>query len=430
MRQKLLAGANEGGQNTMLCKKCKTAVFDEDDKCGFCGADLKKQRRKKILPMLVLVCIVAGLIIFISCISKRSSATSNEPVETVAAQQEKETAEPVAELVDDYEPAPTTSPDTSKTNEEVDVMLKESLEGIKLFYESYSPSINYISKNGYLYDIPGKAYVKINELIDTGKISEDYADKNILFLYLKESDLLGGSQSMSLSLYTAYETGNGYRIAVSDEEILEISAKDLQAIMEKYVAYHGEIVRFSSGSGDFVQIAKEIQEAVGATADLDVRYMAGDDKYAVAVVSQAGNPVKIEEYVFMKESGSWIIMISNFEGSEKYRVDINKILPDLSMQLLPSYNMRHYTNRMKGNFAEVIEGMKELRLIRDNDGSATFASGTTEYVYLEFQSGKRFVGHLNAEYAWEMFEIQDYAEGEEILLGFDKNPPLFVMKQY
>lgn len=421
----------------MLCKKCKTAVSDIDTVCGYCGSDMT-HKRDRIVLLIVFFSIVTFLVTYLIYAGNQTGQPENLTPGAAAPEPNPDIAPPTStpEPVKTEEPTPTSSPDMEKTQGQVMAMLNEVLLAVNQFYEDYSPSVAYISKNGYLYDLPGKAYVKIHEVAELMGLGPEYSERNILFFYMKPSDLKGISgfsvnDDSGLVIFAAYETKDGYYMTASLQSNSGlISRTELQRILEKYKSEHGPIIRYPADSEDFSSIVSEIGAYNNFNSGYDVRYMAGDDKYAVAVVSPVGSPEVIEEYVLMDRDGEWKICVSNFEDFERYKVDVNRLLPDLNLSLLPDYDMHNYIYRMRNNFAEVINAMKSSGMISDRDGVASFASGTAEFVYLEFQSNVKFIGHLNADNVWVMFAISDYHEGEAVLRSITKNPPLFIMKQY
>lgn len=429
----------------MLCKKCKTAVNEDDKVCKYCGNNLKKNNN----IIIVIICLIVLAIIVAFYLQKNKKDNIIE----VPSVTDTPTAEPSVEPTTDpgslptetpvvnettkpsEEPIPSVEPDLTKSIEEVAAIVDNISKAADEYIEKYSEQISYLSKNGYLYELASKSYVKLADLLDLTEFNPENKDARALLLYLKPDDLQGIKDfhvkpSSEFEVFATYETKDGYFMSSTNNAGGIISKEDLEKVLDKYLINQGKIVQVLKKDADYNEIIEELKATTSETNGFDVRSINKNDKYCVAVVSPLGKATQINEFVLQKIEGKWKVVESNFETISKYRLEINKKLVDLDFDLLPEYNMSSYSKYIVTDFAQVIKVMKdEVKVITDADLPVVFSSGTDDFVYLEFTSGKKFVGGLSKENVWVMYPVQDYDQAFTIMTSIKEDAPTFILKQ-
>lgn len=426
----------------MLCKKCKTAVSEDDKVCKYCGNNLKKNNTNIIIGVICLVLLIAIIAFYlqkgkdniIEVPAITAIPTAESSVEPSTEPQPTETTAPVEITPKPEEAIPSVEPDLTKTKEEVEKIVDDIAKASDEYVKKYSDQISYLSKNGYLFELASKSYVKLTDLLEVTQMNPENKDARALLLYLKPDDLQGIKEfyvkpSQEFEVFTAYETKEGYYMSSTNNAGGIISKEDLEKALDKYVITQGKITQVLKSDADYETIITVLKEISGETNGFDVRSINKNDKYCVAVVSPIGNPNQINEFVLQKIDNKWTMVIPNFETISKYRLEINKKLIDLDFALLPDYNLNTYIKYVVTDFEEVINVMKSSNLISDADLPATFSSGTDDFAYLEFKSGKKFVGGLSKEKVWVMYPVTDYNEAFIIMTSIKEDAPTFILKQ-
>ena len=429
----------------MICKNCKTAVEDNAIECNNCGATLNNNNNKWKLAVGILFAASIGLVYFLN--SDRFTTINHNPAEAAqtnalslppasnAASNIQEKPVTIEQPVYIEEPVPVSVANLDKPIDEVWEIVDEAVRCVNDYYNSYRETVAFLAKNGYLYDNPAKAYVLVGDMDALTDIDEKYLEESLMFFYLKPGDLfeysyLRVSESNELKIFAGLETRDGFAIAAENEQGGIINREDLKVVLDNYSWEHGLIRKIEFQSDEFEQIIKILGEHIGNSNGFDVRYMYRDDKYICVVASPKGQPMEVSQYILHDTGDILNIEISEIETINNHRAAINQHLPDLNQSLLPTYDLENSLKYLKNDFTDIIEAMLEAAFISEDDSPYdSFASGTSDFVYLEFNSGKRFVGHLDTG-TWKMYPIENDEIGRELMWNINKKAPVFIIKQY
>ncbi|MDL2248535.1 hypothetical protein LJB89_02445 [Tyzzerella sp. OttesenSCG-928-J15] len=426
----------------MICKNCKTAVDDNLKDCPNCGSPINNNHNKWKIVVAVLVVAAIVVAIYLNSVKQAELAEKEEP--PVDAQQTEEPApseattqqpqpEPEPE-VESEAPTPTSDADLNKPIEEIWAMLDETAICVADYYDTYSETVVYLSRNGYLYEDPSRAYVTVKDLEDLTDIDEEYLDESIMFFYVRPADLaeysyLRVSNSDELKIFVGFETKDGFAIAAEGEQGGIITREDLKNLLEKYKWDHGEIRKISFDSDEFGDVVKTLTAYTGNESGFDVRYMYRDDKYICVVASPKDKPMQINQYL-LEDTGDIInVKLGNIEAFANYKKAINDYIPSFNQNLLPNYDLSVNIKYLASDFNNIVDAMLSANFIEEKDLPLSFASGTSDFVYFEFESGKHFVGNLE-ENTWKMYPVESFETARELMWAINKKAPVFIIKQY
>lgn len=428
----------------MICRNCKTSVGENEDICPNCGHRLKRSKRALIFILTAFI-VIAFIMFFqrrnypgpVEVIPEDSQGTENLPsdsleeenlneIENTETAEEKETLPPVS------------NPDLNKPMDEVWEMLDTIIVYINDYYDYYGETVEFISKNGYLFDVPARDYVFVEDLAGLLEFDNKYINESVLFLYLRPDDLNGYgdlrvSESNALKIFAAYETKEGFAISAKDEPGGIISIADLGKVLDKYSWEHGNITNFSIDSDKFEQIIKAIKSFEENSEDselsYDIRHMLADNKYVDIIVSPVGNSERMGHYVLEFNGDIFEVKVHGIENQLNYKKFVNVTIPDFNTNLMPNYNLNVVTKHLQSNFENITEMMRVNKLIEEKDFPVNFQSGTNDFIFLAFSSGRHFVGHFEKG-IWQMYPVETYGEAVMLLQGLDKKPPLFILKHF
>ncbi len=321
-------------------------------------------------------------------------------------------------------------------SDEINEMTATVSKALDIFHETFSPTKAFICQNGFLYDVAAEEYFIYEDLFDISELDEKYKDKNLLLMYLQPKDLTEyfdiTGHNQKLTLFAAYAVKGGYLFSSASGGGF-VPDNGFKTLLEKYESVHGEIIRFGNKNENSAPIIKAIADYSKNMDEMDVRYLAGDDKHAFAVVSPRTNPAQIKEFVLVKNNGKWEVGLSDFEQLDDFRETISDKFPDINAQMLPKYSMFFHEKFIQPTvkFQPLIENMKEKGLITENTGQAVFVSGNDEFVYIEFENGRKLIGYLDKNYnAWSFDEVMAYSDAEVFMSSRSFDPPLFIVKQF
>ncbi|MDR1687045.1 MAG: zinc ribbon domain-containing protein [Clostridiales bacterium] len=424
----------------MLCVKCKTAIDESSESCPYCGEKINRRKTKHITMALFFLCLVLllGITYFTGVYTK--------PKEDVVLEQEERPAQVPEEKPQDEAPAltPTEVPseggeeDTAseeKTVTEIEDTVNDIAASAQEFYEKFGTYAVYVTNKGYLYEYLSGTYIKASDFEGVTGIKPENINDDVLLLYLKTADLadypsLSVTQSNELVIFASYETKDGFIISSANNGGGLLPREDLRSVLDKYSNTHGAIKKVEIGSDDYNQISALIGNMYTGSGSFDFRYLFRDGKYCVAVTSPKGESTSISEHVLYCENNTWYMAFPNYEMYEKSRSVINTALVDINLELVPGYNLTAFKDYLRSDYTEVIRAMKLNSLITEEDEPMVFQSGTDDFCYLESASGRKFVGNLSMDSAWDVKEITNYEQGAEYIKSLTNRPPLFILKQY
>ncbi len=434
----------------MICKNCKTAIAEDAKKCINCGHDVSKSESKKLAIVLSVTVIVVAVAAFfatdadkyvVSFFNEQPTSLANNTKPTEINETEKPTGAPVNEEVISSNASlevPSANPNFEMPIDDVWSMVTNVAEAAQYFYDTYSPTIVFVTQNGYLFNVPADSYVKTIDFLELTEMEEKYGDEDVLILYLKTEDLMQFDEldkehisKDAFSLFAAYETHDGFAIASSSGKCGILTREKLSKLLKSYDVRHGDIVKLGKSNEKSEKIEKAIVDYLKLSSGVDVRFLSANDKYAFAVVSPKGSPDQIRQFVVVNNSGKWSVELSDFEELQNYKEIITESFADFTIALLPPYSMYYHNKYIQKDFTNIIEILKNTDVISEADGEVSFVSGNVDFAYLEFESGKKLLGnYLRAENTWDMNLVETYAEAEELMSSLSSDPPLFLIKQY
>jgi len=323
--------------------------------------------------------------------------------------------------------------DSDKPITDVWRVLDEVSGFINEHYDYFSETVLFLSKNGYLFDFPAWNYVFIEEISDLTNIDEEYLVEGIMFFYLRPADLarfrnISVSERNSLMIFTGLEVREGFAITGRGEQGGTISREDLQTILNEYSWSHGEIRKIDNQTEIFESVIRTLSEYTGNQSGFDIRYLYRDERFICVVASPVDEPLSIGMFVLEYLEGAVYMRFSHLETLNEHRRALNNALPNFNQNLLPDYDLRQESRYLVDDFDEIIYDMLYAELISENDLPLRFASGTHEYVYFEFDSGAKYIGHFEGE-VWVMYPVDNYVMARAALYSLSRRPPLFIVRQ-
>lgn len=423
----------------MICKKCKTAVGENDNICQNCGNNLKKGRNMWIVAVILIIAALA-VIYFVG----KGGNGDNTPGDAIESpepdftppsseepkQEETESPEPT----ESAEPVPSSEADLDRPIEETWEMIDNLIYSVSDYYKNYNETVSFVSKNGYLYDFPAKAYVFPEDLLDLTDMDPKYAEEGALFFFLRPADLKGYgdlrvSDSDELEIFVGYETSEGYAISSESEPGGIIPNKDLKAVLEKYQWEHGSQKKYDKDSDELIKIIDAINRYDDSQKAYDIRRIKADDKYISIVLSEKGQSSALKHYIIEFSGDVYNVILSGIEAETTSEVYVNRSLPDFNMSLLPEYSVSTVSRYLKSDFQNIVEVMRQNELIEESDLPLLFSSGTDEFLYFEFTSGKFFIGYFEND-TWQLYLVNGYDDAKNFMESIVNKPPLFILKEF
>ncbi len=264
--------------------------------------------------------------------------------------------------------------------------------------------------------------------IDLGDNLDDYAD----ILLIRPSDLaeidgieLKRSNDTNLKPFTAYNSSSGYIISSADDKGGIITRNQYKALLGTYATDHGSVKNPTPTEEIYLDISATVAVEFGESS-YDLKYIANDDKYAVAIIGSTIEPNKIKEYVLEKKPGGWSVVMSDIESLSNPRQKINSTVPDMELGLLPKYNIAQF-GEIKTGFVEYEQALIKLGMITEEDMPETYSCGTGRFAYIETKSGKKLLGYVNDEKKLEFYEVKSTNEAIAAMLQLQDTPPVFIL---
>ncbi len=417
---------------------------------------MSDENNKKVNPMFIGVCAVVIAVIFISIIyfnPKKNEELPNEPQQTQpVAEQTPQPTEPQTQpdstansTVEKNEfgtiikevnlQLPQSKPNLALSQEEATNIAKDIAVAAQTYYDKYNSQAEIISKYGYVFDYPSEMFLDTQLLIDGGDLDAKYNGESAVVIYVKPEDLkevgINVSDTTPIVICGTYETEKGIIIMNAKGEGGVITKEQFLGMMQKY-SYNnnGTIIRYNKNAPKFTEIVNAVKEFSDTQDELDVRYLASDDKYAFAAVSPVGQTTQIKAYVLTNENNVWSVKISDLEKEYQFRVIISGALPYLNVAILPEFNLYFNAKYLVSNLSPYVEAMKNDALISEADGELAFGSGDDEFLYLVFESGKKFICNKNEDGIWVMHQTGSYEDAESFIKEkSNSSSALFITKQ-
>ncbi|MDR3091893.1 MAG: hypothetical protein LBU36_06875 [Clostridiales bacterium] len=403
----------------MLCSKCKTAVAEDGEKCGYCGAKIDKTRARKVTGgILVFVAALFAVVCGLSVVSAKKQAG-----EETALEAPDEPAPRLAEAA----PAPEKSETEAEELKEAAIFAARTAEK---FCEEFSKYSVYITNMGYLYEASSGAYITARDVIPEG-LPEAELYREALLLYMKPSDVRaeGGlptkKTGSGFAVFAAYETKNGFLIADSEETCGEITRETMQKLLAVYDNKHGQLRKVIKDGSDYGQIVKLLSPKY--PDGFDFRYLYKDDKYCAALVSPTKDTADISGYLFELDEEKWKLGVSGYDKYAKYKAYVNARYPDCAPELLfaPLANAVGYISAENPEAAAAVAASGKLPA----SARLTFQCAAGAFYYAETAGGKKILAHKENE-EWSVYEAETYESAVSLMDGLSRRPPLFILRQY
>ena len=430
----------------MICKKCKTAVSENDKKCLSCGASLKLYTNHRFwLAALVFLLVMIIIALYIMNTQMRVNtpyASENQTQTTPPFEMPSSDipAESSGSLENNGEATqqqtPFFSEDPAKPVSEIEQIVKNAALTAEKYRNTYSETNEFVSKNGFLFDFPAEMYISTKDLEDVEGFNTAYANENIMFLYIKAGDmpdsLSSGLDTGKLTVFAAMPSSDSFIISNGDKTSA-VTGSVMQEVLDRYNTDHSPVEYVSSESKTFTDVLAAFQNNPGLEGQLDIRYMAEDDKYVSAVISKRDSPLLIKEFVLQKTGNTCEIMIDNIEKNWQKFVAINTAAPDVNLDLIPAYNLWRDMRDLKSDFSGLLKSMLSSGVITQEEGEPVFISGNGEFVFMEFADGVRMLAHNDeGRNDWKVYQVLRYEDAVLRMKDIAKfnPPPYFLIKQY
>ncbi|MDR2649215.1 MAG: hypothetical protein LBB94_05795, partial [Clostridiales bacterium] len=204
----------------MICKKCKTAVSENDRKCPNCRASLRMYSNHQFwLAALIIILLLIIFSIYIMYTQMRVNQPYTPENQAVQTNQPPEDAQPgsganAGNNGITAQPIPVFSADPGKTSAEIEKMVQNIAASAEKYRAAYSETNEFVSSNGYLYDFPAEAYISVKDFTDVEGFDPAYADEGAMILYVKTGDMPNeitfGMDSDKLAVFVLYPSGSDF----------------------------------------------------------------------------------------------------------------------------------------------------------------------------------------------------------------------------
>ena len=419
----------------MICKNCKMSTAEDVKACEVCGKTIQGNavKWKALAAVLSLAAVISiftlggyGEVMPHDVPEIYDEVLMIDYDDTRVAYRDVITSVPLL-------PPPESQADLDKPILDVWSVLDEISGFINEYYDRYSETVLFLSKNGYLFDFPAWEYVffeKVQNLLD---IDEEYLVDGVVFFYLRPTDLAGirnvsASEREELVIFAGLETREGFAITGRGEQGGTISREDLQRILHDYNWDHGELAAIESQSDMFINVIQTLSSYTNNQVGFDIRYMYRDDRFICIVASPSDEPLDVNMFILEYLEGALFVRLSHLETFNDYRRALNNALPNFNHNLLPGYDLRRESRYLIDDFDHIIEDMLIAEIITEEDLPVRFASGTAEFVYFEFESGVKFIGAFEGE-IWTMYPVDNHIMARAALYRLSRRAPLFIVRQ-
>jgi len=437
----------------MLCKKCKTAVSEGEQRCPLCGARLRRGRRLKQVAGITAACVIGLSCCTLMYLDSVGLAPWNaEEAHDAHEAEPGDVPTPSAPPVDDTEPTPTPSAtaDLQKAMEDVWAMLESAYGGAALYMAAHETESAFVSQNGYLYQAAAGEYVTAKRLIDANVLDARHAGDKIMLLYLRPVDAavfaeVSLGESDAFALFAAYETQDGVALFGEGNAQGVLYRESMNMLLARYASAHGTVRRLSAEEETYTALRGLVEAAVNAQATgddagadsnenetgIDIRYMAADERFACIVASGKASSERLQAYIaeFSEESG-WALLPLAYEEGGFLAAAVNRIVPEMPATLLPDYEPDRVPLLPAAYYAFITDFMLSQGTVTEADMPVDFVSGNDEAVYMVFRSGLCFFGRYSmAAEGWPMFPVQNWMGAELLMRSAGKSPATYILRQ-
>lgn len=270
-------------------------------------------------------------------------------------------------------------------------------------YRSSGQRRNWISKNGKLYSYNDGYYITPSTLVKEGYLESGLDTNGYELLLIDGSDLLAydgidlPSGGDVFSVFAAVKQNNKYLLASAKGKAGQLTAEEYNGLLSKYNQNHGNIGRLSSASADYGRILNYICLYEGRFEDFYVREIKKDGKYAVVVFSTTANTANIKQYILKNDNGFWEVVYPNVQLDAYPIYAVNRLIPDLNVELLPKYNLAGWINQVKAEQGGAVAALFSNYYITSKS-QISYQCATNNCAYFRLTDGSRYVAYLSGGY--------------------------------
>ncbi len=311
------------------------------------------------------------------------------------------------------------------------------------FYSETWLENQFLSKDSYLVnsnlelitiqdvlDYFGENFTEFDEL----ELSDELLDMALHFLIPEDLVPYLGSniseQDLSiLTVYTAIFTDNGVYISSKYDKGGFITNEDYTKIIQDHSWTNGEIDYLTalddSENQDFKDILSAIVSQNPDLEDLDIKYLARDEKDAVIVVGSTLYSNDIRQFALSKnsDSGEWEILIDQLENLDS-NIYINYQNTSFNLDLLPKYDLKN--SEITSHTILIDQLMMTGNL--PSDTVTVYSCTAGNFGYYIFENNDILLTHINSDGVVDIYTLNNYQEALEYMLELEEDAPTFIIK--
>lgn len=305
--------------------------------------------------------------------------------------------------------------------------LKDSIKSVArdsaAYYDTNSKEMILTTQYGLLYSYKDKSNVIPENTSKNNNLSnKEMAESDVLLV--KESDIVeNGAQN--LSIFVSVNTKEGYYVASPSGYERIFTEEEFRNLLMSYAPIHGEIKKPLRNSAEH----SALMTAAGLNpADIDIKHISCDNKYAVIVCNEIKNPANIQEIALINNNNQWTVLDDELATAENSYISVNKLAPDMDLGLLPIYNISDFGEIQTDKMYEVADSLIGLGMMTEADKSTMYACGCDRFAYVQLESGKRLIGYINDDKQLEFNEAPSLESAISYMVNCQENPPVFIVK--
>lgn len=351
--------------------------------------------------------------------SKQGGTTGNETTEITT----------ISPLVDETQ-AETQEIQVGLSDIALSDSIKEELNQLNAactkFYNERKDEAILVSEYGMLYSLSMENNVTVKTLKknDYFKGSDEINDYTDLLL-IKPTDYAEVSgkaaQGDELKIFTGFNTNEGYYVSSDGIEGAMLTEEEYNNLLFRYICSHGEI---KAPDGNDLEY-KKISEAL-ALANIDIKYIGYDEKYAVAVSGSLSDQREVKQFLLEKDGNQWTKIMDGLESEKSPKQAVNMKYPDVDFGLFPAYNIADF-DIPKIDMSDYIPSLKKLGMM-DEDETCTYGCGTGHFVYMETSGGKKLLAVLDDNRKLQFYPMNSAVEARNAMLNLQKTAPTYIIK--
>lgn len=293
------------------------------------------------------------------------------------------------------------------------------------FYSEMWLENQFLSKDSYLVksnlepitiqevlDYHGENFTEFDDL----ELSDELLNMAIHFFIPKDLVPYLGSkineQDLNiLTVYTATFTENGVYISSKYDEGGFITNEEYINLIQEHSWNNGEIDYLTSiddsENQDYKDIINIIISQFPELENLDVKYLACDDKDAVIVVGSTLYSNDIRQFALSKnsESEEWEILIDQLENLDS-NIYINYKDTTFNLDLLPKYDLK---NAEITSHTVLIDQLMITEHL-PSDTITIYACTAGDFGYYIFENNDILLTHINSDGVVDLYTFENYQE--------------------